>query len=550
MRFSLLIILTAACTNDNAVMQSITVTPASAEMLTCSTKQFTAAVTGFDDLQVSWAASPGTIDQSGLYSSAMTQGIASVTATSKADPSLSARAPVTLATAFRSAPVAIPSSQGTAQTGGTVGVFTHETVAQGMRAYRVWPTNPPGSANVGLQVARSDDGGATWNTPNAAMATTLTANTDTTNAWVECTSLAIDPGNPDIVYATARITGGNALAAAVGTPFEPTLVYTFSTDGGHTFAAPTVLRSTTDGGICADVISPAPDHVIVADPTDECGLPFNDVWVFSDAHRGASWTTGTVVSMNEYEANGNTGGLATLDGRACDDPARIDVQQNGTTGFGGEATESPRLFSNGAGRTCITYIATSTGEPGTPEHSYVNCSDDFGVTWTTALELDASAPIGAIHSQAVGAFGPNNAVAIAWDRELQQSAQGAYLFVATSSDGGHTFGAEAQVPTYEIPGTTTGAPVVNPTLVYDAAGVLWIAYRVDDGAVSDRIVVDKSCDGGTTWSGAVLVNGTEQQIIDATFANMKWPSLLATGGLAPHLAASAAGEVDVFGLVP
>ena len=174
MRLSLLIILTAACTNDNAVMQSITVTPASADMLTCSTKQFTAAVTGFDDLQVSWAASPGTIDQSGLYSSAMTQGVASVTATSKADPSLSASAPVTLATAFPSAPVAISSSQGTAQTGGTVGVFTHETVAQGMRAYRIWPTNPPGSGTVGLQVARSDDGGATWSASNAAMTTTLT----------------------------------------------------------------------------------------------------------------------------------------------------------------------------------------------------------------------------------------------------------------------------------------------------------------------------------------------------------------------------------------
>jgi len=107
-----------------------------------------------------------------------------------------------------------------------------------------------------------------------------------------------------------------------------------------------------------------------------------------------------------------------------------------------------------------------------------------------------------------------------------------------------------QVPTYVIPGGTTGAPAVNPTVQFDAAGILWLAYRVDDGDVSNRIVVDKSCDGGHTWSGAVLVNGTEQQIADATFDNMKWPVLIGSTGEAPRLAATAAGEVDVFGLTP
>jgi hypothetical protein len=101
-----------------------------------------------------------------------------------------------------------------------------------------------------------------------------------------------------------------------------------------------------------------------------------------------------------------------------------------------------------------------------------------------------------------------------------------------------------------LPGTHTPGPALNVTLVYDATGILWVAYRIDDGDVSDRVVVDKSCDGGATWSGSVLVNGTEQQIIDATFPNMKWPALLATTGKAPRLMATGTDTTNVFDLAP
>ena len=101
-----------------------------------------------------------------------------------------------------------------------------------------------------------------------------------------------------------------------------------------------------------------------------------------------------------------------------------------------------------------------------------------------------------------------------------------------------------------LPGTSTGAPALNPSVLYDGAGILWIAYRVYDGGNADRIVVDKSCDGGTTWSGAVLVNGTEAEIVAATFTDMKWPALIAGPGAAPHVSAWASDHTSAFGLTP
>jgi len=538
----------AGCTpsEQHAVDQTITITPQTADVMTCSTAQLAAAVTGFDDLQVSWSASPGSVDQSGLYTSPMTvQTNASVTATSKADPNLSATAQVTLATAFPSAAQPIGSSPGTDLIGGTVGVYQHEIANKGDRVYTIWPNNPAGSNTPSVLVARSNDGGVTWQAPATAVPITLKAGTDTTDSWAECTAIAIDAANPDIVYATTRITGANHYGEMVGAPDEPTLIYAVSTDGGATFTQ-TVLRATTGTGICADIISPKPNTVIVEDPTGDCDTD-RDAWVFSDANRGAGFATGTVVSMNEYEAHGNTGGLDSADKRACSDPAKLTIEQNGTSGLGGEATESPRMFVNAAGRVCISYVAIANGLTGTPEHAYEQCSDDLGVTFDAPVTLDPATPAGAGHSHTVGAFGPNNAAAVAF---VHQIGQDGFIFLATSSDGGETFGAPTQVPTYSLPDTTTPGPALNPTVLYDATGVLWIAYRVYDGGVSDRIVVDKSCDGGHTWSGSVLVNGTEQQIIDATFPNMKWPALFATTGKAPRLVATGTGATDVFDLAP
>jgi hypothetical protein len=83
--------------------------------------------------------------------------------------------------------------------------------------------------------------------------------------------------------------------------------------------------------------------------------------------------------------------------------------------------------------------------------------------------------------------------------------------------------------------------------VFDASGVLWLAYRSNDGTPSDRLIVDKTCDLGRTWSGAALVNGPESAVATN---GMKWPALITSSGAAPSVVASATAGLTVFTLAP
>ncbi len=542
-----LLALCACTSNPSPPKPAIAVSPDTADVLTCSTQQLTATVTNVAD-GVSWTASPGSIDATGLYTSPLatpSDGMASVTATSVADPSLAATAQLTLATAFPGTPVAIPTAPGNSGALGTVGVYQHSVVARGSRVYAVWQDNPASSSDVSLQVARSDDGGATWQAAKPAFAATLKAGTDTSDNWVECPSLAIDSANPDVVYAVGRISGSNSLGAEVGAPDQPTLVFAMSSDGGQSFTE-TVLHADIPIGYCADVISPAADTVVIDDPVDDCTND-KDVWVWSDVHRGAGFAQGT-QGTGTYLSNGTTHGLDDADGRACANPARVDIETDGTTGIGGEATESPRLFTDGAGRVCITYVGDTTAMSPTPVHAYVQCSDDLGKTFSAPIALDTAAP-GLYHSHATGAFGQGGDAAIAWASSADDTNLSSDIYVALSSDHGHTFGPATRIASYAVPGATGPTSMINPSLMYDAAGILWLGYRVGDGQI-DRIIIDKSCDGGTTWSGPVLVNGTEDQVTSSTFVSMKWPVLIDGPGDAPHLAATPDDKMCVFGLAP
>jgi hypothetical protein len=87
---------------------SVTITPATASSITRGTLPFAATVQGTTSNQtVTWKASMGTISSSGLYTAPATTGIATVTATSNADPTKSASATigVTAAGAAAKAPI-------------------------------------------------------------------------------------------------------------------------------------------------------------------------------------------------------------------------------------------------------------------------------------------------------------------------------------------------------------------------------------------------------------------------------------------------------------
>lgn len=76
---------------------SVTISPASATVNINATEQFTATVTNSTNTSVTWTASAGTIDATGLFTAPSTPGSITVTATSVADPTRSASATVTVA---------------------------------------------------------------------------------------------------------------------------------------------------------------------------------------------------------------------------------------------------------------------------------------------------------------------------------------------------------------------------------------------------------------------------------------------------------------------
>src|SRR5271168_1436221 len=77
--------------NPDPAVVTIAINPTSASLQTGGTQPFSAMVTGTSNTSVTWSASGGTISSSGMYTAGNAAGAYSVTATSVADSSKSAR---------------------------------------------------------------------------------------------------------------------------------------------------------------------------------------------------------------------------------------------------------------------------------------------------------------------------------------------------------------------------------------------------------------------------------------------------------------------------
>jgi hypothetical protein len=208
---------------------------------------------------------------------------------------------------------------------------------------------------------------------------------------------------------------------------------------------------------------------------------------------------------------------------------------DGGTGAATDTTESPRLFTDPAGNLCVVYLGRVDANTGTTLRSYIQCSNDLGQAFSVPLVLDPPSPGGAASSSASGAAKPTGGSGVIWTTGLSGD-----LFVATSADGA-TFGAPVRVPVFTFPGQPAPAIALNPTLAYDFAGILWVAYHATDNGTQSAIVVDKSCDDGATWSGAVAASAAAAQ---------KWPVLSLIPSFAPRLTAWDSDHLATFTLAP
>ena len=522
--------LMTGCSSDAPKTVKVTVTPDKSTVLTCSTGAFSATVSNAASSDVTWSLTPdegyGTIDSSGTYAApARTPSPATVTinAASVAEPGAHASVQATLATAFPGDAQALTGAPGIAALGGA-GTYAHVVAARGSRVYAAWPDDSDASAAL-LKVARSDDGGATWNHAVTAISAALLDDSLGSAGGLECPAIAIDAGDPNVIYAIGHVTAENEYSKPLddSTSGAQTQLLAVSTDGGAKWQT-YVLHVGAAGDICADVASPSPDNVVVVSPGWSCSdgdTDLRDLFVWSDADRGQGFSDGSNTDAPvEYFADGFVDSLGNLTGDDCGADHIIPLSDGGTDDSG-DAAESPRLFTDGAGNLCVTYVGEVIPKDGdTVTSVYVQCSTDAGQTFSDVQKLDNPALAG--FTSATGAFGPGGIAAITYGTAGSPDHR---LYLSVSTDG-RTFGTPATVPTY-FESNNVPSQALNPALAFDPNGILWLTYRTAD---SGSIIVDKSCDGGQTFSGSLpVVKGGK------TSALLKWPTFATTDAAAPSV---------------
>src|SRR5262249_6030381 len=278
---------------------TVTVTPTPANVLTCSTTQFTGTVTGTTDLAIDWFVTPEGVGtcldgayKAPLATPAAPNNSATVTAYRDANPNqFGTSAPFPLAPASPAAAVPITGSTGELVSGTPgIGIYQHAAAASGSRVYATWTVDMNAAGDVKMMVASSNDGGATWSAAQPAIDATIL---DTNGGSISCPAVAVDAGNPSVVYAIGKVDGMNSISASVGDPSnDPAFVLAVSVDGGQTFPQTVLSTSYADIFPCQDVSSPAANTVVVTAPGgSDCGV-YPDMYVWSDANRGAGFQTG------------------------------------------------------------------------------------------------------------------------------------------------------------------------------------------------------------------------------------------------------------------
>ncbi|MEP7125559.1 MAG: sialidase family protein [Byssovorax sp.] len=477
---------------------AVTVAPGPSKMLTCGTLDLTATVTGTSDHAVTWSVTPGaigSIDAMGKYTAPIqvpTPDSVEITARSAADPTVTGSSTVTLSTTRPGAAVAVSNKMIQEP-----GVREHVVAAKGAHVYGVFTSNDPTGSFVYL--AASTDSGVTWGAP-------VRVNDNIGDVEAENAVVAVDAADPKVVYVAYKLAAGGGFTKSKdvnGSSSGGTIVEATSTDGGATFTSYVLFSGGNGYGNSIDIVSSGPDQVVVSMPD------FYTMRIYVDTAKGAGFAAG--AGNGAWETLGVASDFTT-----AHDPATTDtfsyIQQNG--GSDTSPGSGPRLASDGAGRVCVVYEGgyySTTDFPNGSDLPYVQCSSDLGKTFAPALAMDTDRA--ATHALPTAAFGPNKVVTAVWEQIDAQAVEHTYL--AQSTDGGKTFAPSFEHAPYILPTAIPSAPRLNS--VHYEGNTLWLLYLAYAGGQNARLIADKSCDGGKTWSRAELTNGTEGNIDDTSY---------------------------------
>jgi hypothetical protein len=487
----------AACGGEVPVPQScsLSVDPPAATVLTCSSRQFTATAGATCSTPLRWTLQgSGLVAATGLYLAPQVlpaPAQATVTVKESSPATTSASAAITLATA-------VPTPRASPGSSADDSLPHHQVAGRGSALYAVLTRVQGSPAQYGLQVAASTDGGKTWGAP-------VSASDAAPAVPVSCASIALDAGDTQTVYVAYQLGAGTITRTQdATTPGGATLALSVSTDGGKTFTG-RVLESHDSGwGECPDVTSPAPGKVLVESPSWDRGLaaPYTLFTAYLDEQKGAGFATGGAI----------TPGWAAGERAFITSPYKVALYDGGSAGL-----ESPRLGTDRSGGVCLAYVG---GPSESDLRATAQCSTDGGKTFGDPADAEGSTPGVALHHP-LALPGYGGTIAMTYWRS-NDSGPPSDLRFAVSNDHGKTFPAPVAVPTYPLPASAgTSARPRYPVLEWEGA-VVWLAYLVGDGVGNDRLVVDKTCSSGATWSGPVLINGPEPTIS----SNATWPGLL------------------------
>jgi hypothetical protein len=194
----------------------------------------------------------------------------------------------------------------------------------------------------------------------------------------------------------------------------------------------------------------------------------------------------------------------------------------------------PRLITNGKGAVCVVYQYGPCNNAALAYNNAVQCSQDSGATWSAVTVLGVPDTDNSVTP--TGALSPGGKVAVSWVGRIPVDAGGGYAtYVAVSSDGGKTF---SVAPPY--PNTVVGYPT-DQFVAWENDTVLWLSQITTDNA--KNLYVDKTCDDGMTWSGAVTgpVKVGTGGYIDGSL-------VLTTGGMVAI--ATLPASINTFSLAP
>lgn len=457
---------------------SLVVTPASASVLTCGTLQLTetGGATGG-----AWTVSPGTgagtVSDAGDYAAPFVAPSSPAVSVSYTVGLASASAALQVATAFVGTMASVPINVGTDNV--TSNPFEHQLAASGTHVYVGLGAQTVAQTSAFLQanIYASSDNGRTFTGPNTYH-----------TGYLECVTIAVDSGDPNVVY-LAYFGGHGDSTSNTG----ETLRLAVSTDGSKTFPVEYDLAESLNGGslgsfICPDVTSPSPDHVIVVAAAQDGAI--EHMATFVSGNRGAGIGPASQEGV-ATTVNADGGGLSASDTNGATTSA-CGILSDGTGG-------SPRVFSNGAGAACVAY-RYNTGNA-CANNIAVQCSTDNGATWTSPTALGApQQPNG--RAFPTGSVSPSGKVAIVWlDAVATDAGTVETAFVTISKDGGKTFGTPKQYP---VASTVPFGYANYPVVAWENDTVLWLSMTGSGGSQA-ALYVDKTCDDGVSWSGPVKV---------------------------------------------